>query len=247
MSRGLGDVYKRHGDQAEQLQQVVLHHVAQLPGLVEVAPAAFDADLLGHGDLHVGDVVLVPLGLEQAVGEAQGDQVLHRLLAQVMVDPVNAAFREESGDRLVDLAGRLQVMPDGLLQHHPGTFGETGGGEVLADAAEHRGRRGEVGDQRQFVIHRLAQADIGLRVEEVHAQVVEAFAETLPDHVVPLLRRHCQAQALLQRRQVFGGSAFVTGQGQDAGIAVQQVLTIELVERREQLAQGEIAQRTEQR
>ena len=64
-----------HGDQAEQLQQVVLHHVAQLPGLVEVAPAAFDADLLGHGDLHVGDVVLVPLGLEEAVGEAQGDQV----------------------------------------------------------------------------------------------------------------------------------------------------------------------------
>ena len=190
---------------------MVLHHVAQLPGLVEVAPAAFDADLLGHGDLHVGDVVLVPLGLEEAVGEAQGDQVLHRLLAQVMVDPVDAAFREEPGDCLVDLAGRLQVMTDGLLQHHPGALGETGGGE------------------------------------EVHAQVVEAFAETLPDHVVPLLRRHCQAQALLQRRQVFGGSAFVTGQGQDAGIAVQQVLTIELVERREQLAQGEIAQRTEQR
>ncbi|MNZ61890.1 hypothetical protein D3C78_799930 [compost metagenome] len=74
---------------------MVLNHVAQLAGLVEIAPTAFDADLLGHGDFHVGDGVLVPLGFEQAVGEAQGDQVLHRLLAQVMVDAVNTAFREE--------------------------------------------------------------------------------------------------------------------------------------------------------
>jgi len=93
-----------HGDQAEQLQQVVLDHVPQLAGLVEIAPAAFDADLLGHGDFHVGDVMLVPLGFEQAVGETQGDQVLYRLFAQVVVDSVDAVFREELRHRVVDLA-----------------------------------------------------------------------------------------------------------------------------------------------
>ncbi len=100
-----GQVGRRvHGNQAQQLQQVVLDHVAQLAGLVEVTPTAFDADLLGHGDFHVGDVVLVPLGFEQAVGETQGNQVLHRLFAQVVVDAVGAVFREKLRHGVVDLA-----------------------------------------------------------------------------------------------------------------------------------------------
>ena len=41
---------------------------------------------LGHGDLHVVDRQVVPERLEQGVGEAQRDQVLHRLLAEVVVD-----------------------------------------------------------------------------------------------------------------------------------------------------------------
>jgi len=83
---------------------VILDHVAQLAGLVEVAPAAFDADLLGHGDFHVGDVILVPLGFEQAVGETQGDQVLDGLFAQVVVDAIGAVLREELRHGVVHLA-----------------------------------------------------------------------------------------------------------------------------------------------
>ena len=44
-----------HGDQAEQLEQVVLHHVAQRAGAVVVAAAAADAEGLGGGDLDVVD------------------------------------------------------------------------------------------------------------------------------------------------------------------------------------------------
>ena len=49
---------------------MVLNHVAQLSSLVEITPASFDADRFGHGDFYMGDMVLVPLRLEQAVGEA---------------------------------------------------------------------------------------------------------------------------------------------------------------------------------
>jgi len=93
-----------HGDQTKQLQQVVLNHVPQLACLIEVAPTAFDTDLLGHGDFHVGDVVLVPLGLEQAVGETQGDQVLDGLFAQVVVDTVGTVFREKLRHGVVHFA-----------------------------------------------------------------------------------------------------------------------------------------------
>src|SRR5690606_34873807 len=49
-----------HGGDHQKLQQVILEHVANDAGRVVVAGAAADVDLLGHGDLHVVDVVAVP-------------------------------------------------------------------------------------------------------------------------------------------------------------------------------------------
>jgi hypothetical protein len=67
-----------HGDEAEELHQVVLHHVAHGAGAVVVGPAALDPHRLGHGDLDVVDVVVVPQGLEEEVAEADGHEVLDR-------------------------------------------------------------------------------------------------------------------------------------------------------------------------
>ena len=53
-----------HRDQRHQLQQVVLDHVAGGADAVVVAGPAADADVLGHRDLHVVDVVAVPDRLE---------------------------------------------------------------------------------------------------------------------------------------------------------------------------------------
>ena len=75
-----------HRGQREQLEHVVLQHVAGRAGLVVEAGPAADADVLGHGDLHRVDEVAVPHRLEQLVGEAQRQEVLDRLLAQVVVD-----------------------------------------------------------------------------------------------------------------------------------------------------------------
>jgi hypothetical protein len=69
-----------HGGQREQLQQVVLDDVAGGADAVVVARAAADADVLGHGDLHVVDVVGVPDRLEHLVGEPERQHVLHRSL-----------------------------------------------------------------------------------------------------------------------------------------------------------------------
>ena len=83
-----------HGDEAEELQNVVLHHVAQCAGLVVVGDAIFEADGFGHRDLHVVDMGGVPQRLVERVGKAQRHQVLHRLLAEIVVDAEDLVFAE---------------------------------------------------------------------------------------------------------------------------------------------------------
>ena len=48
--------------------------------VVELA-AFFHAELFGNGDFHGADLGGTPQRLEQAVGKAQGEQVLHGLFA----------------------------------------------------------------------------------------------------------------------------------------------------------------------
>ena len=83
-----------HADDRDQLHDVVLHDVAQRAGLLVVRTATLDADLLGHGDLHMVDVLAVPQRLEDPVGEPEHEQVLNGLLAEVVVDAIDLLFDE---------------------------------------------------------------------------------------------------------------------------------------------------------
>ena len=65
---------------------------------VVVAAAFLHADLLGDRDLHVVDVAPVPDRLEDAVGESEDQDVLHRLLAEVVIDPVDLVLIEHLPD-----------------------------------------------------------------------------------------------------------------------------------------------------
>src|SRR5581483_5908811 len=54
------------------------------------------------------------------IRKPQHHQVLHRLLAEVMVDPEDLAFVEMGGDAIVDGGGAGEVAPDRFLHHHTG-------------------------------------------------------------------------------------------------------------------------------
>ena len=75
-----------HGDIAQDLHQVVLHHVAHRADAIVKSPAALDAELLRHGDLHAFDVLPIPDRFQEKIGEAEEDHVLNRVLAKVVVD-----------------------------------------------------------------------------------------------------------------------------------------------------------------
>src|SRR5579883_3195625 len=136
-----------HGDQAEELEHVVLDDVAQRTRRVEVgAAAALHPDGLGDRDLHVLDVAAVEERLEDGVTEAERDQVLHRLLPEVVIDPVDLALVEEGSQRGVERARAREVAPEGLLDDHP----RPGDGPRAMDEP----RAGEPGDERREEMRR---------------------------------------------------------------------------------------------
>ena len=68
---------------------MVRHHVAQRAHRVVIAATPSDCERFRNGDLHVIDVVAIPNRLEQSVGKTQHQNILHRFLAEIMVDAEN--------------------------------------------------------------------------------------------------------------------------------------------------------------
>ena len=113
------------------------HHVPEGPGaLVEAGPGVH-REGLGDVDLDVVDVVAVPDGLEEPVGEPEGQDVLGRLLPQEVVDPVDLLGGEDPVDGVVEHLGRLQVGAERLLHDDPGPLDQVG---LAEGAGPRRGR-----------------------------------------------------------------------------------------------------------
>ena len=91
------------------------HHVAKRAHrLIEAGPLA-EAQRLGHVDLHVVDEVAVPDRLEQAVGEAEGEDVLRRFLAEEVIDAEDLLLAEDLVQFRIQSHRALQVRAKRLL------------------------------------------------------------------------------------------------------------------------------------
>ncbi len=185
-----------HGDQGHELEQVVLDDVAGCSDAVVVSGAGADADVLGHGDLHVVDVVAVPDRLEHAVGEPERQDVLHRLLAEVVVDAEHALAREDIGDDTVQLLRRREIVPERLLDDHPAPALVCRGESVLAELGDHDGKERRRDGQVEGVVavrallfvellHRLGQTLPGSVVVELARDETDAGRQLGPDRLAP--------------------------------------------------------------
>ena len=139
-----------HRDQGEQLQHVVLDHVADGAGLVVIARAQADPILLGGRDLDRLDQVPVPHRFEQRVREPECEHVLDRVLGQVVVDAEDLPFLERRRQLGVQGPRRFQVMTQRLLDHDPScrvaSRRQPGLGERPDDVAKSLGGCGQVED-----------------------------------------------------------------------------------------------------
>ena len=168
-----------HGDQRERLQDVVLDDVAQgADGVVEAA-AVVDSEVLRHRDLDRLDVAAVPDRLEYGVGEAQVGDVLHRLLAEEVVDSVDLILVKDLVDLVVEFDRRLEVVSERFLDHHPGALRQTRAAEALDHSGEERGRDLKVKDRVLRRGERLLQPLVGGLVHVVPLHVTQTVGELL--------------------------------------------------------------------
>jgi len=175
-----------HQEQRQHLQDVILDDVADRAGGVVEAAARADAERLGHRDLHVVDPGPVPDRLEDRVREAQGQEVLHGVLGQVVVDPEDLRLAERRADVGVQAAGAGLVPAEGLLDHQPRPVPRPADvqrrpAQLDGDGAEQARRRGQVEDVLAFGAERavavgedLGEAVVGVRVVVAAADVAEA-------------------------------------------------------------------------
>src|SRR5215813_10751866 len=143
-----------HGDEGKDLQDVVLDHVSDRSDLVVVACAFDDIDLLRRRDLNTVDEVAIPDRLEEGVAEPEGQHVLHGVLAQVVIDPIDLRLVEQLCQLLVEGSGGGGIVAQGLLDYHSvaiASSNKSARAEATQNRAEYGWRSCEIEDHRTAI------------------------------------------------------------------------------------------------
>ena len=240
-----------HRDEPEHLEEVRDDHVAEGAGLLVEAGATRDGERLGNVDLDVVDVVSVPDRLEEAVREAQGEDVLDGLLAQEVVDPKDVGLAEHPVHGRVELSCGGEIPSERLLDDDAGAFGEAGLAEHGDDPGKGGRRDGQVIDAARLA----ADLPLGLLdgPDELRRVVGAGSREgEAGDELVPTLSGSLAHAALLDGvvralpKLLVGERARRAGDADHAVVLGHEAGAVEVEEPRQELALGEIARRPEE-
>ena len=97
---------------------MVGHHVAKCARRVVVAAALFHADILSHSNLHVVDIAAVPDRFKDSVRESKHQNVLNRLLSQIVIDAIDLMLLQAGAQTPIQSSGRIEAGTKGLLDDH---------------------------------------------------------------------------------------------------------------------------------
>jgi hypothetical protein len=176
------------------------HHVAEGTRLLVERTAALEAELLGDVDLHRGHVLTVPDRLEDTVGETQGEDVLHGLLAEKVIDPEDRVLAEGLVQRGVQRFRRLEVGAEGLLQDDPRSLVRQ---PAIAQHSHHRPhgrRRHRQVEQSARILPELLACRTDGAGELLAVIRRRGYEGEAPRQRVPRVRVELAVGALLERR-----------------------------------------------
>ena len=144
-------------------------------------------------------MIAVPQRLEDAVGEAQHQNVLDGFFAEEMIDAVDLVLGQHLEDLGVESPRRGKVMPEGLLNDHPPPcflrlVGEAGAAELL----DHRTKE-PVSDRQieqdigcavlpaELLGQQLLEPAVSFRLRKISANIMHALHEPCPGRLVERL------------------------------------------------------------
>src|SRR5437016_5311973 len=125
-----------------------------------------------HRDLHALDVMAVPHRLQEGVRETEEQEILHRLLAEIVVDAEDALLIEYLMQRRVERPRTREVVSEWLFHHDARGVCAPRGAEPLSDGLKHGGRNGEVMQGALRITQRGSERDIGVRAVVVALDVL---------------------------------------------------------------------------
>jgi len=237
-----------HRNQRQQLQQMVLEHVAQDAGLVVVTPAPSDIDCFHDADLHAFDIGPVPDWLEHGVGEAEEEDVLRGLFAQIMVDAVNLLFVQGSMQVVVQFLGAGEIVTEGLFDDHPPPAAAVGDHASLVQVFD--GCQVLSWRQRQIIepvgraifllFEEVDEIVIVVGIGQVAGDVPQQPGELIPGRIVECLRSHL-LHVFAQVVAKIIMAVFRPRKADDTRWLIQPFFTVQVIQRRHQLTPRQVA------
>ena len=232
-----------HCGQANQLQQMVLHHVAQRADAIIEINTATNAELLGNRDLHMINSATPPQWFKKRVCEAQCEQVLDGLFAQVVIDAIDLVLSETSTDLVVYFGRRRKISPQRFLENDAavGRY-QAIHFEACCNRSKQARRCREIGDTNAlFVATEKFIERFPLVVGQcVSFDILYAFTKCLPEIGIELSAIEIVLQRLFDQAEIIVTRQRAATDRDDAAVAGYLTVTIAVIQRRQQLAQRKV-------
>src|SRR5688572_2634324 len=164
-----------HGEQTHDLQQVILHYVADRPQLLVEPAAALNSERLRHRELHARDVPAIPDWLEEGVRETEVQQVLHRLLAEKMIDAENLRLVEHLTEAAVERPRGFQIATERFLHYDPRAAGTAGFAQPRHHLGEQTRWDGEIVQRSARLAQRIPEHPERGGIAVIAPDVVQAL------------------------------------------------------------------------
>src|ERR1700693_54051 len=101
-----------HRENRKDLEQVILDYVADGAGLLIERAPALDSKVLRHRDLDTLDMVAIPQGFEHGIAKTEVHHVMHRTLAEEMVQTEDSPFFKNTEQDAVEFPGGSPIAAE---------------------------------------------------------------------------------------------------------------------------------------